>query len=124
MALAVVAPRRGEGACAINPSQPNQSVVGDGFMGTGAMVVPWFPHTAPAAEPPRLTHRYANMNLIDQELNSSKNHFMAFFVIIAMNPDFIWLFFFLLRQMQQNSKTNTSLLLKPSSQFMWCEKPH
>lgn len=106
MALAVVAPRRGEGACAINPSQPNQSVVGDGFMGTGAMVVPWFPHTAPAAGPPQLTHRYANMNLIDQELNSSKNHFMAFFVIIAMNPDFIWLFFFFFAQANATKQQN------------------
>lgn len=48
------------------------------------------------------------MNLIDQELNSSKNLFMAFFVTIVMNPNFFRLFF-CLRRIGPKQQTGTFL---------------
>lgn len=86
-----------------------------------------FPHRTPAARPPRPSDIYANMNLIDQELNSSKNHFMAFFVTSAMNPNFFWVFFFFFFPQANGPKQQNkhfSFLLKPSSQLTQCEKPH
>lgn len=47
-------------------------MVGEHFSSTGAIAVLSTHHTAPAAKPWLPNGIYANMNLIDQELNSSK----------------------------------------------------